>query len=99
MIDGFPHPTIAQIIGIPTHKLIAKKLNLQLNANVSSVQSNLAWQPSLWQFTTQSAPLHSCTLFILELAFHFHPGGAHQVTPHGKGPTKFVLILESSPLQ
>jgi hypothetical protein len=40
VVDGFPHPTIAPITGIPNYKSIYT-LNLQLNANAASVQSNL----------------------------------------------------------
>jgi len=40
IVDGFPHPNIAPIVGIPTYESIAE-LNLQLNANAASVQSNL----------------------------------------------------------
>lgn len=40
IVDGFPHPTIVPIIGVPTYESI-DNLNLQLNANAASVQSNL----------------------------------------------------------
>jgi hypothetical protein len=40
IVDGFPHPTILLILGIPAYKSIAE-LNLQLNANAASMQSNL----------------------------------------------------------
>jgi hypothetical protein len=40
LIDGFPHPMIPPIIRIPTNEAITK-LNLQLNANTASMQSNL----------------------------------------------------------
>jgi hypothetical protein len=40
IVDGFPHPMIPPIIGIPTYEAIAN-LNLHLNANAASVQSNL----------------------------------------------------------
>jgi hypothetical protein len=40
IVDGFPHPTIPPIVGIPTYEAIAE-LNLHLNANAASVQSNL----------------------------------------------------------
>jgi hypothetical protein len=40
VVDGFPHPTIAPIVGVPTYESI-NALNLQLNANAASVQSNL----------------------------------------------------------
>jgi hypothetical protein len=41
VVDAFPHPTIAPIvIRVPTYESI-NALNLQLNANAASVQSNL----------------------------------------------------------
>jgi hypothetical protein len=40
IVEGFPHPTIPPIVGIPTYEAIAE-LNLHLNANAASVQSNL----------------------------------------------------------
>ena len=40
IVDGFPHPTVLPITGVPTYESIAE-LNLQLNANAASVQSNL----------------------------------------------------------
>jgi hypothetical protein len=39
-VYGFPHPIIAPIVGVPTYESI-NALNLQLNANAASVQSNL----------------------------------------------------------
>jgi hypothetical protein len=40
VVDGFPHPTISPINGVPNYESILS-LNLQLNANAASVQSNL----------------------------------------------------------
>ena len=40
IVESFPHPTIHPITGVPTYESIAE-LNLQLNANAASVQSNL----------------------------------------------------------
>jgi hypothetical protein len=40
IVDGFPHSTIPPVIGMPTFATIAK-VNLKLNANAASVQSNL----------------------------------------------------------
>jgi hypothetical protein len=34
IVDGFPHPNIAPIVGIPMYEPIAE-LNLQLNANAA----------------------------------------------------------------
>ena len=40
IVSGFPHPLIPSHIGIPTYATIAE-VNLKLNANAASVQSNL----------------------------------------------------------
>ena len=40
IVDGFPHPTINPVLGMPTFATIADT-NLQLNANAASVHSNL----------------------------------------------------------
>jgi hypothetical protein len=40
IVEGFPHPSISPIVGIPSYTTIAS-LNLQLNANAASIQSNL----------------------------------------------------------
>ena len=40
IIDGFPHPTIPPILGVPTYTTIAE-LQLKLNANAASVFSSL----------------------------------------------------------
>ena len=40
IMDGFPFPTIPPIVGTPTYNTIAE-VNLKLNSNSASVQSNL----------------------------------------------------------
>ena len=40
ILDGFPFPTIPPIVGTPTYNTIAE-VNLKLNSNSASVQSNL----------------------------------------------------------
>jgi hypothetical protein len=40
VVDGFPHPTIYPITGMPNYEALSE-LNLKLNANASSVHSNL----------------------------------------------------------
>ena len=40
IVDGFPFPTIPPIVGTPTYNTIAE-VNLKLNSNSVSVQSNL----------------------------------------------------------
>jgi hypothetical protein len=40
IVDGFPHPTISSIVGIPTYDA-RKDLQLSLNADAAFVRSNL----------------------------------------------------------
>ena len=40
IVDGFPFPTIPPIVGNPTYNTITE-VNLKLNSNSASVQSNL----------------------------------------------------------
>jgi hypothetical protein len=40
IVEGFPHPIIPPIIGIPSYTTIST-LNLKLNANAASIQSDL----------------------------------------------------------
>ena len=40
IVEGFPFPHIARILGVPTYELLAA-LHLKLNANAASVYSNL----------------------------------------------------------
>ena len=40
IVDSFPFPTIPPIVGTPTYNTIAK-VNLKLNSNSASIQSNL----------------------------------------------------------
>ena len=42
IVDGFTFPTNPPIVGTPTHKTIAE-VNLKLNPNSASVQSNLGF--------------------------------------------------------
>ena len=39
IVDGFPHNTISPVIGMPTYATISE-VNLRLNANAASVQSD-----------------------------------------------------------
>ena len=42
IVDSFPFPTIPPIVGTPTYNTIAE-VNLKLNSNSASVQSNLGF--------------------------------------------------------
>jgi hypothetical protein len=66
IVDGFLHPTVLPIIGVPTYETLAA-LNLQLNANAASVQSNLGNGQLGLLYLTVSPALYatlSATAFI-----------------------------------
>jgi hypothetical protein len=76
IVDGFPHPTIAPIIGIPAYESIAA-LNLQLNANAASVQSNLGdGQLGLLALTVSPAVYNTLSAVTFQ----------HPVNPPGTSP-------------
>ena len=55
IVDGFPFPTIPPIVGTPTYNTIAE-VNLKLNSNAASFQSNLGCGTlSLLQLTVSPA--------------------------------------------
>ena len=80
IVDGFPHPNIAPIVGIPTYESIAE-LNLQLNANAASVQSNLGdGQLGLLALTVSPAVFN--TLSAVAFVHPVNPG-TNPVIPPG----------------
>jgi hypothetical protein len=86
IVDGFPHPNIAPIVGmIPTYESIAK-LNLQLkNANAASVQSNLGdVQLGLLAMTVSLAVFN--TLSAIAFVHPVNPG-TNPVIPPGATTT------------
>ena len=67
MVEGFPFPTIPPIVGTPTYNTIAE-VNLKLNSNSASVQSNLGCGTlGLLQLTVSPAVYNtlSSTAFIV----------------------------------
>jgi hypothetical protein len=72
IVDGFPHPNIAPIVGISTYESIAQ-LNLQLNANAASMQSNLGnGQLGLLALTVSPAVFNM--LSAVAFVHPFNPG-------------------------
>jgi hypothetical protein len=72
IVEGFPHPIIQPINGIPNYEAIAE-LNLQLNANAASVQSNVGnGQLGLLALTASPAVYH--TLSDIEFIPPANPG-------------------------
>jgi hypothetical protein len=83
IVDGFPHPNIAPIVGIPTYESIAE-LNLQLNANAASVQSNLGdGQLGLLALTVSPAVFN--TLSAVAFVHPVNPGTNPVIPPGGSG--------------
>ena len=69
IVDGFPFPMIPPIFWTPTYNTIAK-VNLKLNSNVASVQSNLyCGTLGLLQLTVSPAVYNtlSSTAFIVNV--------------------------------
>ena len=67
IMDGFPFPMIPSIVGTPTYNTIAK-VNLKLNSNSASVQSNLGCGTlGLLQLTVSTAVYNtlSVTPFVV----------------------------------
>ena len=66
LIESWPHPVIAPVIGEPTYEDIAK-INLQLNANAASVFSALGNSQLgllILTVTPEVYALHSATAFV-----------------------------------
>ena len=69
IVDGFPFPTIPPIVGNPTYNTIAE-VNLKLNSNSASVESNLGCGTlGLLQLTVSPAVYNtlSSTTFIMPI--------------------------------
>ena len=77
IVDGFPFPTIPPIIVTPTYNTIAE-VNLKLNSNAASVQSNLGCGTlSLLQLTVSPALYN--TLSITAFVVPVNPGSAPDI--------------------
>ena len=73
-VDGFPFPTIPPIVGNPTYNTISE-VNLKLNSNAASVQSNLGCSTlGLLQLTVSSAVYN--TLSVTTFVVPVNPGSA-----------------------
>ena len=72
IVDGFPFPTIPPIVGTPTYNTIAE-VNLKLNSNSASVQSNLGCGTlGLLQLTVSPAVYN--TLSVTPFVVPVNPG-------------------------
>ena len=83
IVDGFPFPTIPPIFGTTTYNTIAE-VNLKLNSNSASVQSNLGCGTfGLLQLTVSPAVYNtlSSTAFIVPVK----PGSAPIIPANSTG--------------
>jgi len=90
--EGFPFPLIPQIVGQPCYETIAE-LQLQLNANAASVQSNLGCGQfgHLW-LTVQ--PAVYATISVVPFVAPVNPGAAPIIPPGSTAPQIASLRYE-----
>ena len=83
IVDGFPFPTIPPIVGTPKYNTIAE-VNLKLNSNATSVQSNLGCGTfGLLQLTVSSAIYN--TLSVTTSVVPINPGSSPDIPANSTG--------------
>ena len=83
IVDGFPFPTIPPIVGNPTYNTIAE-VNLKLNSNSASVQSNLGCGTlGLLQLTV--SPVVYNTLYSTPFIVPVNPGSVPIIPANSTG--------------
>ena len=83
IVDGFPFPTIPPIVGTPTYHTISE-VNLKLNSNAASVQSNLGCGIlSLLQLTVLPAVYN--TLSVTTFVVPINPGSSPDIPANSMG--------------
>ena len=96
IVDGFLFPTILPIFGTPTYNTIAE-VNLKLNSNAASVQSNLGCG-TLWllQLTVSPAVYNTVSTIAFIVTFNPNSTGAQILnftmlpTPHLHSSTSTI---------
>ena len=97
IVYGFPFPTIPPIFGTPTYHTISE-VNLKLNSNAASVQSNLSCGTlGLLQLTVFTAAYNnlSVTTFLFPSRLALHP--TSQPTPLAPKSPKFAMLSTPRP--
>ena len=83
IVDGFPFQTIPPIVETPTYNTIAE-VNLKLNSNATSVQSNLGCGTlGLPQLTV--SPVVYNTLSVTSFFVPINPGTAPDIPANSTG--------------
>ena len=83
IVDGFPLPTISPIVGAPTYNTIAE-VNLNLNSNAASVQSNLGYGTLVLLQLTLSPAVYN-TLSVTAFDVPINPGSAPEIPANSTG--------------
>jgi hypothetical protein len=84
IVNGFPHPTIPPIMGIPTYATIAE-VNLKLNANTASVKSALSNEALGLLALTVSLAVYA-TLSDVPFVVPINPGPQPDIPVGATGP-------------
>ena len=83
IVDSFPFPTIPPIVGTPTYNTIAE-VNLKLNSNSASIQSNLGCGTlGLLQLTVPPAVYN--TLSVNAFVVPVNPGSSPDIPANSTG--------------
>ena len=83
IVDGFPFPTIPPIVGTPTYNTVAE-VNLKLNSNSASVQSNFGCGTlGLLQLTVSPAIYN--TLSAITFIVPINPGSVPTIPANSTG--------------
>ena len=83
MVDSFPFSTIPLIVGTPTYNTIAK-VNLKINSNSASVQSNLGCVTLGLLHLTVSPAVYN-TLSFIPFIVPVNPGSIPIITDNSTG--------------
>ena len=84
IVEGFPHPTITPIIGIPTYESISE-IHIKLNSNAASVHSELG-NGALGLLALTVTPAVHNTLAGVPYVTAVNPGQMVTIPPGSTGP-------------
>ena len=84
IVEGFPHPTINPIIGIPNYESISE-IHIKLNSNTASVHSELG-NGALGLLALTVTPAIHDTLAGVPFVAPTNPGQVFVMLPGSTGP-------------
>ena len=83
IVEGFPHPTITPIIGIPNYESISE-IHIKLNSNAASVHSELG-NGALGLLALTVTPAVHDTLAGVPFVAPMNPGQVFFIPPNSTG--------------